>query len=74
MQRNKMILATVSAVLLTSAIVGASYLLIPTQSFSSQTLSSQTFAIILETSFFVAVAVMIGIMLAIRRRSNSKRS
>jgi hypothetical protein len=72
MQRNKMIVATFSAVFLTSAIVGASYLLIPAkQSFSSQNLSSQTFGLILGASLFVAITVTVGILLITKRRTTT---
>jgi hypothetical protein len=68
-QRNKMVMATISAVLVIVVIVGASYYLFPSKgSFSSPPLSSEIFALILGTSFAIAIVTAIGIMLLQKRQ------
>jgi hypothetical protein len=70
MIQRKMIIATFSAALLTFAIVGASYILLPSQrTFSSPILSSQTFALILGTSLGAAIVMVIAIMVLMKRRN-----
>lgn len=68
-QRTKMIMAIIFAVMLTSIIVGASYFLFPSKQSLSLPLSSQMYALILGTSFVIAVATAIGIMLLAKRRN-----